>query len=107
MSLDVRVEEYLSKNNLSYNMLVRMALEEFISVGADVSAGTGRLRAGKSHGLFAPRAEPGFRPARQLTPALVRPGRSLLRGIGGLLATRSFEGVDIQPHACAAPLFFL
>lgn len=32
MSLDARVEEYLAKNNLSYNMLVRMALEEFISV---------------------------------------------------------------------------
>ncbi len=31
-SLDARVEEYLRKNNLSYNMLVRMALEEFISV---------------------------------------------------------------------------
>jgi hypothetical protein len=32
LSLDARVEEYLQKNNLSYNMLVRMALEEFISV---------------------------------------------------------------------------
>ena len=32
LSLDNRVEEYLRKNNLSYNMLVRMALEEFISV---------------------------------------------------------------------------
>jgi hypothetical protein len=32
LSLDARVEEYLRKNNLSYNMLVRLALEEFISV---------------------------------------------------------------------------
>ena len=32
VSLDARVAEYLAKNNLSYNMLVRLALEEFISV---------------------------------------------------------------------------
>ncbi len=30
--LEARVAEYLRRNSLSYNMLIRMALEEFISV---------------------------------------------------------------------------